>query len=166
MNNFDPIEKLQPPLKTPPSEICSCTGTRPIKIMSSLSFNPLHCIDCNLEVAPESLNLSLEMIEEIASFRDIYYSIDLLWLDSGEYEAWALLQLSDIHSPVNRRGLELCQRVNHLRCCYYWYKQDQSADDFVPITHCPQCGQPLVEYKEGIFVQLICEQCRIITVGE
>jgi predicted nucleic acid-binding Zn ribbon protein len=98
--------------------------------------------------------------------RNIYDAIDRLWLDSGDYEAWAKAQLSDITSPVNISGMRLRAQLDAVRRCYVWYFQDQSDDGFTPITHCPQCGRVLTPYDCGIFAQLICEPCGLITVGD
>lgn len=139
---------------------------KPIKLMDALSYNPLHCIDCNLERTPESLDLSESLAQSIAFWRDVHNAIDHLWLDSNEYEAWAKEQLEDINSPVNRRGLVLCKDLNAICRCYYWYFQDQSSDEFEPMTHCPNCHEPFTLYANGIFRQFTCEQCGIITVAE
>ena len=157
--------KLHPPPETPEDELCSCDGNKPIKLMYALSYNPLCCIDCNLQVVPETLALNLRLVEAIASWRDVMGAIDHLWLDSGAYEAWAKQQLSTIASPVNQQGLVVCKELDAIRRCYYWYFQDESSEDYEPITHCPNCQQELVGYSNGIFRQLLCEQCSIITVG-
>ena len=162
----DPYFKLRPPLETPQDEICSCTEVKPIKLMVALGYNPIYCIDCNLEVAPESLGINEQLVELLARWRSLHDSIDRLWLDSGEYEGWAKEQLEDIHSPVNQRGLALRADIETVRRCYYWYFQDQSVDGYEPISRCPHCHQPMRLYSGGIFKQLICEDCSIISVGE
>ncbi len=134
--------------------------------MSALSYNPLHCIDCNLEIAPQSLALTQYLVDAVAYWQHLYDAIDRLWLDSAEYEAWAKLQLSDILSPINQRGLSVCRELDPVRRCYYWYFQDQSAEGFKPLTHCPSCHQRFMAYSDRIFPQFICERCSIITVGE
>ena len=165
MSNRDLYFKLRPPPETPRDEICTCKGNRPVKLMCALGYNPLHCIDCNLEVAPESLALSERFIEKLVSWRDLYDAIDQLWLDSGEYETWAREQLTDITSSVNSRGMALQRDLDVSRRCYFWYFQDQSIEGFQPITQCPNCHGPLAVYPNGIFPQFVCEQCGIITVG-
>jgi predicted nucleic acid-binding Zn ribbon protein len=166
MIHTDFYSALRPPAATPDNEICRCEGIPPIKLMYALSYNPLHCVVCNLEVAPASLPLNERLIEAIVSWRNLVEAIDHLWLDSGDYEEWAKQQLVDINSPVNQRGLALCKELSGLRRCYYWYFQDQSCEGFEPITHCPNCDALLIPYPDGLFRQLICEPCRIITVGE
>jgi hypothetical protein len=161
----DVYDKLCPPKPTPDSEICKCPGEKPIKLMNTFSFNPIHCLDCNLEVPPGRINLSAELAEAIAFWSRIYRAIDHLWLDV-DYEDWAEQELSDINSSVNKRGREIAKTLNESHRCYYWYHQDQSADFFRPITDCPLCGEELVEYINGIFQQRICHSCSIVTVGE
>ncbi len=158
--------KLKPPEPTPEDEICKCKDNPPVKLMYALSFNPVNCINCNQEVPPETLGMSEEIAQEISFWCWIYSAVDHLWLASGEYEAWAERELSDISSPINRKGREAQAGLNTIRRCYYWYFQNQSEDNFKPITDCPVCGEVLVKYSGGIFAQLICQNCNIITVGE
>ena len=159
-------ELLQPPPPTPSEEMCQCSGARPVKLMTAcaLGYNPIHCIDCNREVAPETLKLTEDIIRGIAYWRQLYSSIDCLWLDSGAYEEWATGQLSDIHSPVNRLGREIAGELNSLRRCYYWLFQDQSTDGFEPTANCPVCYQAFLQYADHPFAQSLCENCSIITV--
>ncbi len=161
----DPYFKLRPPQPTPEDEICKCEGVKPVKLMQALGYNPLNCIDCNLEILPESLALSESLVEDIAEWAGLYEAIDTLWLDSGPYESWAKDQLSDIDSPVNQRGLDVRKKLEGIRPCYYWYFQDESADDFEAATICPSCRRPLTPYLQGIFPQLICQSCKIIMFG-
>jgi predicted nucleic acid-binding Zn ribbon protein len=133
--------------------------------MHALSNNPIHCIDCNLEVAAEVLALESELIDELVAWRSLYDSIYRLWLDSGAYEAWARGQLTNIQSAVNTQGLALRAAMERVRACYYWYFQDQAAENFTPDQHCPICHQLFMRYDKGIFVQFICDHCKIITTG-
>jgi predicted nucleic acid-binding Zn ribbon protein len=165
MASSDPYFKLRPPQPTPEDEICKCEGVKPVKLMQALGFNPLHCIDCNLEILPESLALSEPLVEDIVEWARLYEAIHALWLDSGPYEGWAKDQLSDIESPANQRGLDVRKKLEKIRPCYYRYFQDQSADDFKAATICPSCGGSLTPYLQGIFPQLICQSCKIIMAG-
>lgn len=162
MANSDRFFKLRAPPQTPEDEICKCEATKPIKLMQALGYNPLHCIDCNLQIAPESLSLSESLIEHIAEWSRLYDAIDRLWLDSGAYEDWAEVQLLDITSPVNQRGLAVRQELEAIRPCYYWCFQDESSESFEPLTLCPACQRPLTKYPHGIFPQLICQSCTLI----
>lgn len=158
--------KLRPPAPTFLDELCQCDPPRPIKLMDALGYNPLHCIDCNGEVTPESLALPIDLVEPIVRWRSVVQSLYLLWLDSGAYEVWAETELRTITSAVNQEGIEVQAMLNSVRRCYFHYFQDQSIDDFVPIQYCPGCQQPLTAYLHGSYRQLICEQCSIITVGK
>jgi hypothetical protein len=161
----DKYFKLRPPLPTPPEEICSCLGVPPIKLMYALGDNPIHCMKCNLEVDPTILDLPIELVEEIAYWRSIYGAVDALWLASGEYEEWARMQLADISNPLNQQGREIQANLNPIRRCYYWYFQDQSADDYEPLIACPSCAARLGLYTAGIFEQRICDLCGIVVPG-
>jgi hypothetical protein len=161
-NDDDPYLKLQPPPATPPDELCRCPGYPAIKLMCALSYNPLHCLDCNLEIEPASLPLPVQLVEPIATWRSSYDAIYRLWLASGDYEDWAKAQLSDITSPINVEGLRLGVQIDSVRQSYFWYFQDQSVDSFAPTTHCPNCGNSFSAYRRGIFAQYICEQCGIV----
>ncbi len=139
MQDREKFAKLLPPEPTPEDEICRHQG-RPIKLMYALSYNPIHCMDCNLEIPLDTLPLSLETIELIAQWRDVYSAIDHLWLDSEEYEVWAKEQLSTIASAVNVRGRRVQHVLNDVRRCYYAFFQDQSFETYSSIRFCPMCG--------------------------
>ncbi|MBN1312860.1 MAG: DUF2310 family Zn-ribbon-containing protein [Anaerolineae bacterium] len=164
-NQNDIYDKLRPPQPTPVDEICGCSGQKAIKLMSTFGFNPIHCLDCNLEVPPERIGLGADLAEATAFWSQVFRAIDRLWID-GDYEDWAGQELSNIESSVNKRGKKIAEALNSLRRCYYWYHQDQSVDFFKPITSCPLCGKGLSKYTNGIFLQGICEDCSIVTVGE
>ncbi len=166
MSENDPYRKLYPPSPTPTDETCSCPAQHPAKLMCALGYNPLHCMECNKEILPSSLGIGATLVDGIANWRAIYDAIDRLWLDSAEYELWAEHELAEISSPVNRRGREISSAINEQHKCYYWYFQNQSVDDFEPISNCPVCEKLLDVYTGGIFRQLTCEPCGLVTVGE
>ena len=157
--------KPRPPAPTHDEELCHCLDTPPIKLMHALSWNPLHCMHCNLEVPAEPLALSPHLVEEMSAWNEIYHAIYILWLDSGAYEAWAREQLADITSTVNARGRDVQRDLNEIRRCYYWYFQDQSADNYCPLRSCPVCGDALQDYTAGIFLQRVCDRDSIVVVG-
>ncbi len=87
----DKYFKLRVPEPTPADEICRCVDAPPITLMGgTFGFNPIHCLNCNLEVPPETFNLSSVQIDGIAYWRVLHDAISLLWLDSGEYEEWVV----------------------------------------------------------------------------
>ncbi len=137
-----------------------------MKLMFALGFNPVHCLDCNLEIEPEELDLSTDVVEDLASWNGIYGAIERLWLDSRGYEDWAARELRDMQSEINIRGLELRTRLEAVARCYYWYHHDESQAEYGTISSCPSCGGALQVYDAGTFSQLLCEDCRIVAAGE
>jgi hypothetical protein len=87
-------------------------------LMSALGENPIHCLDCNLEVDPKTLPLPVEMAPEVAHWRWIASAFEALELDSGAYEHLAQRELVDLGSAVNVEGLELRERLDGIRRCY------------------------------------------------
>lgn len=75
----------------------------------------------------------------------LYHAIDVLWLDSGAYEAWAREQLADITSAVNTLGRAVQRVFNDTQRCYYWYFQDPSSDAYRSLRSCPVCREALLE---------------------
>jgi predicted nucleic acid-binding Zn ribbon protein len=164
----DIYERLRPPLPTPSDEICRCSGQAPIKLMSTAGiggFNPIHCLGCNLEVSPKRLGLTTDLIDAVAFWRSTYGAIDLLELNSGEYEAWAQAQLLDPSSAANVEGRAVSRDLNDVRRCYYWLWQPESHEGWTPRLTCPVCGDRLARYAAGVFPQLLCERDRLVCVG-
>jgi predicted nucleic acid-binding Zn ribbon protein len=150
----------------PAVELCECAPGTAVKLMTAAGPEPLHCLDCNLVVTLEALGLDDELARDLLAWGRIRHAVDALWLDSQEYEEWALRQLSDLASGVNHRGLALRRRLGAAdHDAYYWFFQDQSVEDFHAIGRCPECRRALEAYDAGIFRQLLCPDCRIATVG-
>src|SRR2546428_12190360 len=93
-------------------ELCECAGEPPVKLMTALSRDPVHCVACNLIVPLERLDLDDTLRDELRRWGALMASIDHLWLDSGDYELWALRELSYVGSAINRRGIELRERLD------------------------------------------------------
>ena len=122
-------------------------------------------MDCNLEVASETLALTEALVEAIAGWRDVYDALGYLWLDSGPYERWAQAQLADIDSAVNARGRDVQRLLDGLRRCYYWLFRDESDPERRPFVDCPVCGEALRPYARGNVAQLICEEDSLVAFG-
>ncbi len=161
MPENDPYWKLKPGPPTPADEICSCKEANPIVLCYAISENPIRCADCNFEVPAERLRPTPELADEIASWREFYGCFYKLWLDSGEFENWARVQLSDPHSAANERGYMVCAKLSTIRPCYYWWFQDTGADNFKPISQCPKCNGNLIKK----FGKSVCESCSIIVAN-
>jgi hypothetical protein len=158
MTDHDPYWKLRPPPPTPADELCACVDAPPILLRNEWSTNPLRCIVCKLEVAPEKLGFDERLADKVAFWQRFYECFDYLWIESREFESWAKAQLEDPTGPVNRRGLDLASKLNAFRRTYYSWFQDTSPE--VPSatpTHCPVCRAPLV----ALFDRRVCDACSI-----
>ena len=168
MEPDDIYARLRPPPPTPEDELCSCSGEPPIKLMTMREvdgLNPIHCLDCNLEVPPERLALPKAMVEEIACWDDEHGAIETLELASGAYEAWDRARLLDPDGPTNVAGRELARRLSSQRPCDRWFFQPESDPDWRPRATCPVCRDPLDVYNGGIIRQLLCERDRLVLAG-
>lgn len=150
---------------TPGDEICSCGDRPPIKLMWALEPNPIHCLDCNLEVEPASLPLPEALVDAVADWAFVAGAVNALELDSGAYEAWARRELLDAGSSVNKQGLTLRHTLDRIRRCYLWLFQPQSDEGYDPPEACPACSGALSSYDSGIFPQLLCERCGVVLAG-
>lgn len=125
-----------------------------------LSDNPLYCVACNGQVAPERIGFDDRLAEGIAYWRSLHRSLYLLWLDSGEYEDWAADKLRDPNASVNVTGRSIVQRLNQFVRSYYWWFHDASVDDYVPPERCPICSDHLEQCGDRDFQQ--CDNCSIV----
>lgn len=107
---------------------------------------------------PERIGFTSDLAEGLAFWQRLHDALDALWLDSGEYEAWARARLEDPAGRVNVTGLALVNELNNYRRTYYWWFQDESADNFVPPAKCPRCSAGL----SRLFRHLVCEACSIV----
>ncbi|HEY4346073.1 MAG TPA: DUF2310 family Zn-ribbon-containing protein [Gaiellaceae bacterium] len=165
----DIYEQLRQPGPTPDDELCSCPGEPAIKLMSLRDigcFNPIHCLDCNLEVPPQRIGIDPELVRAIAFWNAAHGAILTLELQSADYEIWARIQLLDPDSATNTEGREVARELNERRHCYMWFFQPQSDDGWRPRETCPVCGDALTSYTHGIFPQLLCERDRLVLVGQ
>jgi hypothetical protein len=161
----DPFWRLRPPPPTPDDEICACTSLAPVLLQPHFSPNPVSCARCNLEVPPERIGIDETVAEALAWWQRLHDSFYFLWLDSGDFEAWAKQHLSNPSSVVNTKGLDLVSEVSKFRRCYLSWFQDHGADDWAPATECPRCLGALGVRFKGERPQggtlLVCERCSI-----
>ena len=145
--------------------MCRCPGDTPLVLQAHVSENPLACARCNLEVAPEAIGFDRELADAIAWWRRFHNSFYFLWLDSGEFEAWAAAILRNPSSRVNTEGRRLARDLGEWRRCYFWWFQDEGAPEWAPPTHCPCCGKSLIERFPGERPQggslRVCEDCSV-----
>jgi hypothetical protein len=154
----DPYQALQPTSPTQESDLCICSDAPPIALQTHLSPNPIACLRCNGEVAPERIGFPAKLAHEIAYWRNLAESLYTLWLDSGDYEQWAKAELEKPTGSVNVIGLDVVRDLNAHRRTYYWWFEDNSDDDFVPLAKCPVCSGDLIQRLD----KLVCEKCSIV----
>jgi hypothetical protein len=157
-DELDPYWRLRPPSTTPEDELCQCADQPPIVLVARFSPNPIACLSCNGEVPPERIGFSAEVAQGLADWRHLHDALYTLWLDSSVYESWACARLEDPDGRLALLGLAAVKDLNHHRRAYYWWFQDASADDFVPLSQCPRCSGGLAEQ----FGKLVCEACSIL----
>ena len=157
---MDPYEKPRPAPPTPDDGICHCDPCAQLMLRDCLSDNPLYCVACNGQVAPERIGFDDRLAEEIAYWRSVYQSLYLLWLDSGEYADWAADKLRDLNGSVNITGRSIVRKLNQFVRSYYWWFSDASSDDYVPPERCPICSGNLAECGDRDFRH--CDSCSIL----
>ena len=150
------IGPLDVPPPTRPIEQCACVDRSGIKLMSALTPNPLHCLDCNCEIEPAVL--SADDAERVARWHLTHAAIDRLWLESGPYEDWARSELSNLASPTNARGRELARELG----VWFWLFSAQGEPGWVPPSTCPACAGAMRSHAR----QLLCEPCRIVIADD
>jgi len=132
--------KLRPGSATPPDEECDCRTPGPIVLQPHLTSNPLVCLACHGEIAPERLAFDAALAVQVAQWQQFHDAFYALWLDSGEFEDWARKELEDLDSVVNRRGRSLVAKLNAVHKSYYWVFRDSGHDAYQRATGCPTCS--------------------------
>jgi len=139
-------------------EQCDCATISEIYLVYTLTRNPIHCAECRGPIDPERLQLSAKEVGSIAQCFSVYDALYDLWLDSGEYEAYAKEKLLDPLGQVNQAGLALAEALSDSYPTYYWWFHDAGADG--EPTQCPACHGALdrsVRWAAGK-----CEACRVV----
>lgn len=137
-------------------ESCICDSIAGLVLVDLMSDNPIHCAVCRREVDPERVNLTGSETEAIAHWYSAASALYRLWLDSGEYEAYAKEQLLNPNGQINRVGREIAIAMSVHHPTQLWFFYD--TDDGEP-SHCPVCGDLLdinVKWGTGI-----CRPCHI-----
>jgi hypothetical protein len=151
---MDAYSKLRPYTEI---ERCECDAVSGLLLVHLLTDNPIHCATCKNEVDPERLGLVASEVDEIASCFSVYGALYALWLDSGDYEAFAKEKLLDPKGQVNRAGMAVAERMSRKWPTYYWWFHD--SDDGDP-DRCPSCGVTLdtdVRWGTGK-----CDRCHVL----
>jgi predicted nucleic acid-binding Zn ribbon protein len=121
-------------------------------------------MNCNLEVLPETLAMSDSLTESIARWRRVHDALYLLWLESGDYESWARLQLLNFSSQVNRLGVQSQAELNKIRKCYYMLFQDIGNLETERMRNCPACNKQFERYCLSKLQEqwMTCEDCQLV----
>jgi len=143
-------------------EFCQCSSSSSMVMMSRYNKNPLSCFDCNGYIFFEKIKIDIEIIAKLQQWGRVYESIDRLWLESGVYESWAILELGNANSLVNKQGFEVQKVMQKYAKTYYWWFQDIGNTTFKPLINCPKC----IEVLEKRDDKLICEKCLLVMQGE
>ena len=64
---------------TPADECCSCSQLTAVYLAHKLSDNPIYCITCRGEVAPERIAFDDATTESLARWHEVYRAIYSLW---------------------------------------------------------------------------------------
>lgn len=74
----------------------------------------------------------------------------------------ALLYCMQPRGSAGTGGLELVSEFRALRPTYYWWFQDNGAEEFQPLSRCPACKNVLLER----YGRHVCEQSFIVVANE
>jgi len=138
-------------------EECHCDQLTELILVDKLTANPIHCFKCNNEVDPGKLALKNELIDLVKNWQLVYKALYSLYLDSDEYEHWAIEKLTDIKGQVNVDGLRVAKELSKIHKTYYWWFYQ--VEHVAPIQ-CPSCNQNLKRESGELFAK--CERCLIV----
>jgi len=137
VSEFDPYLRLRPSTR---GGSCRCPALRGLLLVNMFTRNPLYCEQCRNEVDPERLQLSVREVDSVADWVRVAHALQMLWLDSGEYERYAKARMLDINGQVNQKGLALAGLLSARVPTRLWFWHDPA--DGEP-TLCPQCQRQL-----------------------
>lgn len=151
---FDSCNKLR---RFKNIESCVCGSVDRLLLVYMLTDNPIHCFRCKCEVDPAKIALTDEQVEDVYEWHRVNRALNDLWLDSGEYEAWARAQLLDPSGQVNLAGMKAAASLSQRVETYLWWFHDE--EDAAPQV-CPVCHRklnPATGHGHGQ-----CDVCRIV----
>jgi hypothetical protein len=134
---MDAYKRLRPDTEI---ESCHCAVVKELLLVDLMSDNPIHCAVCRREIDPERLGLTGGETDAIADWYFSASALYQLWLDSGEYEAYAKERLLDANGQINRDGREIAIALSVHHPTQFWFFHDTEDDE---PTKCPVCGDPL-----------------------
>ena len=136
---------------------CDCASIDQLLLVEILTANPVRCFSCKGYVDPQRIALTGKQVEAVASWERVFSALYNLWLDSGEYEAWAKQQLLRRDGRVNVLGMAARAALAQSRPTFYWWFHD--SDDAAS-TSCPWCdGEIIPAVRHGVSQ---CNSCWIV----
>src|SRR5262245_6399352 len=105
-------------------EACDGASVTSVLLVDLLTDDPFTYRSCLSEVDPERLQLAAVETEQIAHWFAAASALYRLWLDSGEYEAYAKARLVDPRGQVNVKGLEVAKTLSAKIPTKLWFFSD------------------------------------------
>ena len=96
------------------------------------------------------------MVNALASWCSVSLAFESLYLDSQEYEEFAIREMENVESALNRRGRELVSELQEIRRCYLWLTLSEDASGKLLVMTCPICEQAMAQYATCFFPVSIC----------
>lgn len=138
-------------------EYCGCNEIYSILLVYTLTDNPIHCYKCKGAIDPERLQLTDKDVEAIGSWHNVFSSLYLLWLDSGEYEGYAKQQLLNKDGQVNKQGMQVARMLSNRWPSYFWWFHDATEPE---PARCPNCSGPIDNDNRHGHGK--CNQCLVV----
>jgi len=148
-------EKLRPWTQL---DYCNCQSIERVLLVYKLHDNPLHCCECGGVIDPATLQLSEELVLDIARWHRAFGAIYDLWVDAGEYEAWAKQQLENKDGEINQKAIAIAKKLNEIIPTWYMWWQDPDEEEHLS---CPNCDGP-IDFDSPIGTGS-CDACCIVT---
>lgn len=126
--------------------LCHCPTDTPVLLKGILPTPPLQCLECQLPVALESSNATIELFISIHRWHQ-------------EYRQLEKQNLEDVISSINLEGFELSQQLNKIKTTYYWVFQDISNATYIQPKLCPFCGGLMQAIKHSNIN--VCHDCKV-----
>ena len=137
---------------------CICPNAGPLLLCMDLSDNPIKCMVCKGTLDHKAIGIDDSVKGDALKWNSLYRALYILWIDSNEYESWALEKLADPKGRVNKLGFEIIQQLSSMRKAFYWWSE-AFAGDVDRDKKCPNCGN---EWETDNANNLrICCSCQI-----
>jgi len=140
-----------------------CWKTLILECNTLLRTSPLICGECRGLVGTYRIITDDHSAKKLWTWDGLYSSIAGCWLYGGPYEAWAEKELSDVHSKLNKMGMEIAGIIGRNNNCTVLYFLHSTTD--APYSCCPRCHGNL-DRLPGINNKGYCPKCSIVVCAE